>query len=188
MEGLNGVINIADDICVYGCGDTKEEADIDHDRNLTQLLEKCNKHDLRFSTKKMQFKSSSISFMGHRLTNKGVQPDPIKVAAIIGMPTFPRNVPGLVQVAGPPKRVKYQMKSEPTGTSETRFQYMMECFSNLIKSLFPHRSDLSSYRRYTKRTKAQIVAYEEPGNLFTGQECRQQLSKHAPRVVFVPNT
>ena len=44
---------LADDICVYGCGDTKEEADIDHDRNLTQLLEKCNKHDLRLSARKM---------------------------------------------------------------------------------------------------------------------------------------
>ena len=52
LDGLNGVINIADDICVYGCGDSKEEADIDHDRNLTQLLEKCNKHDLRISAKK----------------------------------------------------------------------------------------------------------------------------------------
>ena len=52
LNGLNAVINIADDICVYGCGDTKEEADIDHDRNLTQLLEKCNKHDLRISAKK----------------------------------------------------------------------------------------------------------------------------------------
>ena len=87
LDGLNGVINIADDICVYGCCDTKEEADIDHDRNLTQLLEKCNEHDLRLSAKKMQFKSSSVSFMGHRLTNKGVQPDPSKVAAITGMPT-----------------------------------------------------------------------------------------------------
>ena len=39
--------------------------------------------------KKMQFKSSSVSFMGHMLTNKGVQPDPSKVAAITGMPTPP---------------------------------------------------------------------------------------------------
>ena len=31
--------------------------------------------------------SSWVSFMGHRLTNKGVQPDPSKVAAITGMPT-----------------------------------------------------------------------------------------------------
>lgn len=73
---MSEVINIADDIYVYGCGDTKEEADIDHDQNLTQLLEKCNEHDIRLSTKKMQFESSSVSFMGHRPTNKGVQPDP----------------------------------------------------------------------------------------------------------------
>ena len=87
LDGLNGVINIADDICIYGCGDTKEEADIDHDRNLIHLLEKCNGHDPRLSTRKLQFKSSSVSFMGHRLTSKGVQPDPSKVAAITGMPT-----------------------------------------------------------------------------------------------------
>ena len=49
LDGLKGVINIADDVCVYGCGDTKEEADIDHDRNLTHLLEKCSEHDLRLS-------------------------------------------------------------------------------------------------------------------------------------------
>ena len=66
--------------------------------------------------------------------------------------------------------------------------HMMECSSNLIKSLFPHYSDLSSYRRYTKHIKPQIVAYEEPGNLFTGHECRQQLGKHAPHVLCVLNT
>ena len=45
LDGLRGVIDIADDICVFGCGDTKEEADIDHDRNLTNLVEKCSNHD-----------------------------------------------------------------------------------------------------------------------------------------------
>ena len=112
LDGLNGVINIADDICVYGCGATKEEADINHDRNLTHLLEKCSEHDLRLSARKIQFKTSYVSFMGHRLTSKGVQPDPSKVAVITGMPTpvdkaascatFPRNVPVLVQVLPKP--------------------------------------------------------------------------------------
>ena len=87
LDGLNGIINIADDICVYGCGDTKEEADTDHDRNLTHLLEKYNEHDLRLPTRKNQFKSSSVSLMGQRLTSEEVKPDPSKVAAIIGMPT-----------------------------------------------------------------------------------------------------
>ena len=31
LEGLEGVINIADDICIFGCGDTVEQASIDHD-------------------------------------------------------------------------------------------------------------------------------------------------------------
>ena len=86
LDGLRGVINIADDICVFGCGDTKEEADIDHDRNLTNLLEKCSKYDLRLSAKKLQFKSPSVTFMGHKLTDNGVEPDPAEVAAITGMP------------------------------------------------------------------------------------------------------
>ena len=46
LDGLQGVINIADDICVFGCSNSKEEADLDHDKNLTSLLEKCNKQDL----------------------------------------------------------------------------------------------------------------------------------------------
>ena len=40
LEGLCSVIDIAKDICMYGCGDTKEDADIEQDRNLVQLLEK----------------------------------------------------------------------------------------------------------------------------------------------------
>ena len=86
LDGLRGVINIADDICVLGCGDTKEEADIDHDRNLTNLLEKCSNYDLQLSAKKLQFKSPSVTFMGHKLTDNGVEPDLPKVAAITEMP------------------------------------------------------------------------------------------------------
>ena len=51
LVGLRGVINIADDIWLYGWGDTKEDADIDHDRNLVQLLERCAEHDLQFREK-----------------------------------------------------------------------------------------------------------------------------------------
>ena len=51
LVGLRGVINIADDIWLYGWGDTKEDADIDHDRNLVQLLERYAEHDLQFREK-----------------------------------------------------------------------------------------------------------------------------------------
>ena len=99
LDGLRGVINIADDICVYGCGDTKEEADIDHDRNLMQLLDKCSEYDQRLSAKKLKFKSSSVTFMGHQLTDKGVEPNPARVTGITEMPT-PTDKAGVQRFLG----------------------------------------------------------------------------------------
>ena len=41
LEGLQGVLCIADDIFIYGCGDTVEEAEKDHDNKLKTFLERC---------------------------------------------------------------------------------------------------------------------------------------------------
>ena len=87
LDGLQGVINNADDICVFGCGNSKEEADLDHDKTLTSLLEKCSKQDLRLSAKELQFKSPFFTFVGHKLTDKRAERDPAKVDAITKMPT-----------------------------------------------------------------------------------------------------
>ena len=46
LHGLPGVINNADDICISGSGDTIEDANGDHDRNLVRLLDKCSDNDL----------------------------------------------------------------------------------------------------------------------------------------------
>ena len=119
LDGLQGVINIADDICVFGCGDSKEEADIDHDKNLTSLLEKCSSHDLRLSAKKLQFKSHSVTFMGHKLTDKGVEPDPAKVTAITEMPT-PTDKSGVQRFLG-------------------MCQYLSKFCHNLSETVFPLR-------------------------------------------------
>ena len=86
LHGLPGVINIADDICIFGCGDTIEGANVDHDRNLVRLLDKCSDYDLRVSAKTLQFKATSLTFMGQRLTDKGLEPNPSKVSAITKMP------------------------------------------------------------------------------------------------------
>ena len=86
LHGLPGVINIADDICIFGCGDTIEDANEDHDRNLVCLLDKCSDYDLHLSAKKLQFKATSVTFIGHRLTDKGLESDPAKISAITEMP------------------------------------------------------------------------------------------------------
>ena len=66
--------------------DTEEEANENHDKNLIMLYNRCRERDLRLSAKKILYKSASVSFMGHILTNKGVAPDPSKVNAIKEMP------------------------------------------------------------------------------------------------------
>ena len=80
-------------------GNSKEEADRDHDKNVTSLLEKCSKQDLRLSVKTLQFKSPSVTFIDHKLTNKGVEPDPAKTDAITNMPT-PTDKSGVQRFLG----------------------------------------------------------------------------------------
>ena len=80
-------------------GNSKEEADRDHDKNVASLLEKCSKQDLRLSVKTLQFKSPSVTFIDHKLTNKGVEPDPAKTDAITNMPT-PTDKSGVQRFLG----------------------------------------------------------------------------------------
>lgn len=41
LEGLEGIVIVADDILILGNGSTDREAEINHDKNLTQLLKRC---------------------------------------------------------------------------------------------------------------------------------------------------
>ena len=63
-----------------------EDANVDHNRNLVCLLDKRSDYDLHPSAKKLQFKATFITFMGHRRTDKGLEPDPVKISAITEMP------------------------------------------------------------------------------------------------------
>ena len=99
LHGLLGVINIADDICIFGCGDTIEDANVDHDRNLVHLLDKSSDYNLHLSAKKLQFKATSVTFMGHRLTEKGLEPDSAKISAIMEMPR-PEDKAGVQRFLG----------------------------------------------------------------------------------------
>ncbi len=86
LEGLEGVVNVADDILIFGQGDSYEEAERDHDTNLIALLERCRERNLKLNPKKLKFKMKSVSFMGHTVTDSGLAPDKSKVEAITSMP------------------------------------------------------------------------------------------------------
>jgi hypothetical protein len=86
LIGLAGVACIADDILIFGCGATVEEADADHDRNLLALLERCRECNLHLNQDKLQIRRQTTIFMGHELGKLGLQIDKRKVAAILEMP------------------------------------------------------------------------------------------------------
>ena len=73
---MDGVAVIADDILVYGCGDTEDEYMKDHDANLKTLLKRARETNLKLHRKKLKLRLSEVVYMSHRLTAKGVQPDP----------------------------------------------------------------------------------------------------------------
>ena len=78
LEGLSGTEAIIDDILVYGCGDTTEEAIIDHDRKLRELLERARSVSLKFNKDKLKLRQSEVKYMGQILTADGMRPDPRK--------------------------------------------------------------------------------------------------------------
>ena len=86
LEGLEGILNIADDILVYGVGDTVEQANADHDKKLEVLLLRCRERGVALNKDKLKLRVKRVKFMGHVLTDNGLEPDPEKIEAIKEMP------------------------------------------------------------------------------------------------------
>ena len=99
LEGLDGIAVIADDILVYGSGDTIDEATQNHDNNLVQLLERARSRSLKLNKDKMVFKENQVSYIGHVLTPEGLKPDPRKVDDVLKMER-PRNIEALQSFLG----------------------------------------------------------------------------------------
>ena len=77
--GIDGVVNIADDIIVKGRRETLTEATRDHDVTV-------NQHNLKINPDKIKFKTSTAPFMGHILTSEGLKPSTEIVTAVLDMP------------------------------------------------------------------------------------------------------
>ena len=76
LSGLKGVVNISDDILVYGTDDD------DHYTNLEAALQRIRERGLTLNKEKCIFKKRSLIFQGYVFSERGVSPDPAKVAAI----------------------------------------------------------------------------------------------------------
>ena len=76
MNGLEGVINISDDILVFA------ETKTSHDKRLRALLTRLSELNLTLNVDKCAFSINSVVYFGMVFSDKGMSPDPKKVSAI----------------------------------------------------------------------------------------------------------
>jgi len=118
LDGLTGVICIADDVIVHG----RDERE--HDARLAAFLQRCRERGIQLNRDKFVLMNTEITFMGHRITSAGLQADPEKVKAITEMKS-PTNVEELRRFLG---LVNYLGKFLP------HFSAVAEPLRNLTKN------------------------------------------------------
>ena len=84
---------LADDILIFGS--TKYE----HDRNLENLLKRCERDNIKLKKEKFEYCVQEVIFHGHLLTANGIKPDPEKIRAICEMPP-PTDTKGASRLCG----------------------------------------------------------------------------------------
>ena len=109
LEGLPGVANSQDDMIVWG--KDKDE----HDQRLRKVMEKIYKAGFRLNREKCKLGVSDLIFLGHRITSKGIFPDPNKITAINEMET-PKDKKGVQRLLG---MVNYVSKFIPEASHIT---------------------------------------------------------------------
>ena len=65
LEGLQGVLCIADDILIFGCGYTVEEAEKDHDSKVKTFFNRCRDTGIVLNNHKLKSRCSEVPFFGH---------------------------------------------------------------------------------------------------------------------------
>jgi len=73
-------------------GETEEQ----HDKRLTEVLERARLRNLKLNRAKCQIKQHEINYIGHILSKDGLKPDPKKTEAITQLPP-PKNKEELQQ-------------------------------------------------------------------------------------------
>lgn len=86
IRDMEGVLNIGDDIIVIGRGDSIDQAALDHDKTVLELLRRLTSHNLKLNPDKIRFKAQSAPFMGHVLTSDRLKPSPEISKAVLDMP------------------------------------------------------------------------------------------------------
>jgi hypothetical protein len=156
LDNLDGVICIADDMNVYGVGDTMAEAYEDHDKNLHAILQRCEEVGMKVNLDKCDFRKTEISFHGHLVTGDGLKVDPAKVEAILKLQT-PTSVEEVRRLNG---TINYLSRFLP------KLSAVMEPIRQLTRKEVPwHWSDAQDKALMEVKqliTSTPVLAYYDP--------------------------
>ena len=108
---LQGVHIIADDIIIA--------AKNEHDSTLLRVLQRARDKGVKFNADKIQFKVSTVSYMGNLVSADELKPDDRKIAAIVDMPP-PQDVPSLQRLLGMSRYLSQYIQNESSITAPLR--------------------------------------------------------------------
>ena len=110
---IPGVHIIADDIII--AAPTEQQ----HHVIFKTVLDRARQKSVRFNKDKIQFKVSTVEYMGNLVTSEGLKPDDKKIDAILNMPQ-PTDVPTLQRLLGMTKFLSQYIPNESTITAPLR--------------------------------------------------------------------
>jgi len=90
---IAGVHIVADDMLIAA------KDDDEHDEILHRVLERAQRHRVRFNLKKLQLRKREVMYLGMKISDDGITPDPAKIDAIVNMPD-PTDRTGVLRLLG----------------------------------------------------------------------------------------
>jgi len=95
LSGLTGTrcFVFLDDIVIYA------NSLVDHDRKLRDMFRKLRKYNLKLPPDKCEFLRKEVTFLGHKISEHGVEPDACKVESVKNSST-PKTVKQLKNILG----------------------------------------------------------------------------------------
>lgn len=163
MTGINlqEVIAFLDDLIIFS--NTLEE----HEERLMTVLKRLADYGLKLSPGKCKFFQSSVKYLGHIISEHGIQPDPEKVSAIKNWP-IPRSVKELRSFLGFAGYYRRFVKD---------YSRLARPLNELLKGEFSTRARTPRYR---KLSRSQALGGQ------WGQECQSAFEAIIDRLTTAP--
>ena len=93
LEGIDGVLIYMDDVIVFG------NSNDNHDKALHEVLNRIKNSGLKLNKEKCEFRRTRIEFLGHIISEHGIEISPSKTEAIRNL-KIPENINDLRRILG----------------------------------------------------------------------------------------